>query len=126
MGEEERRQEDWLNRRESMGELSALSKAELDRRHDELAQQLNRSGSERLTSATVRQEYVSRIDAYLSERRRRESVRQGEQMEALTRSLLEQGERMESLTGSINSLTVVIALATIAVGILTAWAVLSS
>jgi hypothetical protein len=118
--------EDWLNRRESMGELRALAEAELVRRHDELAQLLNRSGPVRLASATVRQEYRSRMDAYLNERARRERHQQAEQMEALTRSLVEQGERMESLTGSINSLTVVIALATIAVGILTAWAVLSS
>jgi hypothetical protein len=88
-----------LVERESARELRELSKVELDVRHDVFVGQLNRPGSARIAALIQRQEYISRIDAYLMERKRRETASQGERMEALSRSL--------------NRLTVIIAVATI-------------
>jgi hypothetical protein len=85
--------------RESARELRELSDVELDVRHDVLVGQLNRSSQARIAALIQRQEYVSRIDSYLMERRRRETAGQGERMVALSRS--------------INRLTVIIAIATI-------------
>jgi hypothetical protein len=100
----------WLNRRESVDELHTLPEAELVRRHDELVRELNRTNP-RISATTTRQEYTSRIEAYLDELARRETALQGERMEALTRSL--------------NRLTWVITIATIIGVCLTAWALLS-
>jgi hypothetical protein len=96
---------DWLNRRESIGALRTLDEAELDRRHDALAGQLNKR-SPRILAPIERQELLSRIDAYLRERERRELEEQGKRMETLTRSL-------NRLTWWIVALTVLIAIATI-------------
>jgi hypothetical protein len=88
-----------LTKRESARELRELSDVELDVRHDVLVGQLNRPGSVRIAALIQRQEYISRIDSYLMERRRRETAREG--------------ERMETLSRSIHRLTVIIAIATI-------------
>jgi hypothetical protein len=88
-----------LVERESARELRDLSSVELDVRHDVFVGQLNRPASARIAALIQRQEYISRIDAYLMERKRRETASQGERMEALSRSL--------------NRLTVIIAVATI-------------
>jgi len=76
-----------LVERESARELRELSNVELDLRHDVLVGQSNRLGSAQMASLIQRQEYISRIDAYLMERKRRETARQGERMEALSRSI---------------------------------------
>jgi len=89
-----------LGERESARELRELSNVELDVRHDVLVGQLNRPGSASIAALIQRQEYISRIDSYLMERRRRESASQGERMEALFRSIN-------------NRLTVIIVIATI-------------
>jgi hypothetical protein len=88
-----------LAARESARELRELSNVELDVRHDVLVGQLNRPGQARTAALIQRQEYISRIDSYLMERRRRETA--------------SQGERMEALSKSINRLTIIIAIATI-------------
>ena len=88
-----------LAARESARELRELSNVELDVRHDVFVGLLNRPGQARIAALIQRQEYISRIDSYLMERRRRETASQGECMEALSRS--------------INRLTVIIAVATI-------------
>ena|SRR5215213_2088437 len=80
-------------------ELRELVKVELDVRHDVFVGQSNRPGSARIAGLIQRQEYISRIEAYLMERKRRETASKGERMEALSRSL--------------NRLTVIIAVATI-------------
>jgi hypothetical protein len=72
---------------------------ELDVRHDVLVGQLNRPGQARIAAPIQRQEYISRVDSYLMERRRRE--------------IASQGERLEALSRSINRLTLIIVIATI-------------
>jgi hypothetical protein len=89
-----------LVERESARELRELSNVELDVRHDVLVGQLKRLGSGQMAALIQRQEYISRIDSYLMERRRRETASQRERMEALSRSIN-------------NRLTVIIVIATI-------------
>jgi hypothetical protein len=88
-----------LAERESARELRELSNVELDVRHDVLVGQLNRPGQARIAAPIQRQEYISRVDSYLMERRRRE--------------IASQGERLEALSRSINRLTLIIVIATI-------------
>ena len=109
--------EDWINRRESAGELRELPEVELVRRHDALVEYVARTDPY-ITPPVVTQERMSRIEAFSTELARREAVRQGERMEELTTSL-------NRLTKWIVWLTVLIAFATI-VGVgLTALALLS-
>jgi hypothetical protein len=62
---------------------------------------------------------LDRAQFYADELARRESIRQGERMEALTRETISQGDRLEALTRTLNRLTVVITVATIIGVILT-------
>ncbi len=97
-------------------DLRSMTEEELIRSHD-----------------TEMQNRAAHYNIYLDELRRRESERQGQRMEELTRSTVSQGERTEKLTRSINrltwwivGLTVLIAIATLAGVLLTAWSRLSS
>ena len=87
-----------LAKRESASELRELSNVELDVRHDVLVGQLNRPGQARIEALIQRTEYISRIDSYLMERRRRATASR---------------ERMVALSKSINRLTIIIGIATI-------------
>ena len=71
---------DTISRVEGVGELRQLSEKELIERDAVIALQLEGADSPHL-------HYGERIDAYRAELLRRENARQGERMEALTRSL---------------------------------------
>ena len=108
---------------ESVEELYTFAREELAARHDVLAEEARRIFNLNREESTL---YRQLAQIYLDELRRRETVCQGERMEALTRSMVSQGDRMERLTRSINLLTVIVVIATL-VGVgLTAWSVLFS
>ena len=96
-----------LNHHETVEELRALPDAELERRHDAVVQAL----TETSMKAQQSQPYIERTHAYRAVLEQRQSARQAERIEALTRSM--------------NRLTWVVVLATI-VGVgTTVWALLS-
>jgi hypothetical protein len=96
-------------------ELRSLPEAELSEKYDAL---MELSADPSVTNRDAQMRYVARAQVYTDELVRRETVRQGERIEALTRSL-------NKLTWWIVALTVLIAIATlIGVG-LTAWTLLS-
>ena len=96
-----------LNHHETVEELRDLPDAELERRHDAVVRALGDSSLE----PQERQPYVERAHAYRAVLAQRQSARQAERMEALTRSM--------------NRLTWVVVLATIAGVGITVWAALS-
>lgn len=98
---------------ERWGELRMLPADELAVRHDAC---LVKATDE--LSGDMKILLLERARAYRAEQTRREEVRQGERMEALTRSL-------NKLTWWIVALTVLIAIATIIGVALTAWTLLS-
>ena len=100
---------------ESIEELHRLDPEEVAARHDVLAEEGRRTFSLNREESML---YLRLSHIYLDELRRRETVHQGERMEALTRSL-------NRLTWWIVVLTVAIAIATFAGLGLTAWSVLS-
>jgi hypothetical protein len=111
--EDEARQvyEAHLLRGARIGELHTLPEAELVERHDSLVAEANRTRTPNL-------QWLERAQVYADELTRRETARQGERMEGLTRSL-------NRLTQWIVVLTVIVVVATL-VGVgLTAWTVLS-
>ena len=85
MGDENRR-DAWVYRREGVSELRELPQAELEQRHDALVEYLAKTDPF-VTPVNVRQDVMSRIEAFSTEIARREAERQGERMEALTRSM---------------------------------------
>jgi hypothetical protein len=96
-----------LTRHETLEELRAVPDAEIERRHDAVVQAL----SDTSIDAQERQIRIGRAHAYRIILEHRQSARQAQRMEALTRSM--------------NRLSWVVVLATI-VGIgMTAWALLS-
>jgi hypothetical protein len=98
-----------LMRGEPMSELrDKLTEGELIEKYDAL---IELSADPSVTNRDAQMRYVARAQVYTDELRRREAVRQGERMEALTKSL--------------NRLTWFITVATIIGVALTAWAVLS-
>jgi hypothetical protein len=103
--DDENSRDDWANRPETVSELRELPEAELGQRHDALVEYLSRFDLY-AAQPNVIQELRRRIEAFSTELARREMVRQGERMEALTRSL-------NHLTRWIVWLTVLIAIATI-------------
>ena len=92
---------------ETVAELRALPDAELEQRHDAAVQALSDSSME----AQERQLHIERAHAYREVLAHRQSARQAERMEALTRSM--------------NHLTWVVVLATIAGVGTTVWVILS-
>jgi hypothetical protein len=90
---------------EPLVQLRDLSDEEIERRHSEVVKVLAQP-----LKAEAKQPYIEQASTYLNELARRETSRQG--------------ERMEALTGSINRLTVIIAIATIIGVILTALALI--
>ncbi len=96
-----------LTHHETMAELRALPDAELERRHDATVQSL----TDGPIDAQERQLRVGRAHAYRIILEYRQSARQAQRMEALTRSM--------------NRLTWVVVLATIAGVGMTVWVVLS-
>jgi hypothetical protein len=109
--------EDESKHRESISELRELQEEELEPRHDALVAYVARTDPY-VTPPIVTQQRLSRIEAFAAELARRETERQGERMETLTRSL-------NRLTKWIVALTVLIAVATVVGVILTAWSVLA-
>jgi hypothetical protein len=104
-----------LMRGEPIRELRSLPEAELSEKYDAL---MELSADPSVTNRDAQMRYVARAQVYADELVRRETVRQGERMEALTKSL-------NNLTWWIVALTVLIAIATL-VGVgLTAWTLLS-
>jgi hypothetical protein len=100
---------------DSIEELHALPNEQLVARHDVLAGEARRYlGIDRTESMR----FLELSRDFAGEITRRETARQGERMEALTRSL-------NSLTVWIVGLTVLIAIATVIGVALTAWALLS-
>jgi len=96
-----------LTHHETVEELRTLPDAELERRHDAIVQGLSDSSME----AQGRQLHIERAHAYRAILAQRQSARQAERMEVLTRSM--------------NRLTWVVVLATI-VGVgMTVWVLLS-
>jgi hypothetical protein len=90
---------------ETIAELRALPDAELERRHDATVQAVAST-----REAQERQLYIERARLYRTELEQRQGVRQA--------------ERMEALTWSMNPLTWVVLLATIAGVGITVWALL--
>lgn len=90
MTEEERRRHinAWIDRvgdhlhAGSVEELHGLSEQELIWRHDEVADAANR-----VPGSMTKTPYLDRAQVYAAELARREAVRQGQRMEALTESL---------------------------------------
>jgi hypothetical protein len=108
MDVEERDREEMERRRRLMRggpirELRSLPEAELSEKYDAL---MELSADPSVTNRDAQMRYVARAQVYTDELVRRETVRQGERMEALTRSL-------NKLTWWIVALTVLIAIATI-------------
>jgi hypothetical protein len=97
-----------LMRGEPIRELRSLPEAELSEQYDAL---MELSADPRVTNRDAQMRYVARAQVYADELVRRETIRQG--------------KRMEALTMSLNRLTWVITVATIIGVLLTAWAVLS-
>jgi hypothetical protein len=97
-----------LMRGESIRELRSLPEAELSKNYDAL---MEVSADPSVTNRDAQMRYVARAQVYADELVRRETIRQG--------------KRMEALTTSLNRLTWVITVATIIGVLLTAWAVLS-
>ena len=96
-----------LTHHETLAELRTLPDAELERPHDAVVQAL----TETSMKAQQSQPYIERTHAYRAVLEQRQSARQAERIEALTRSM--------------NRLTWVVVLATI-VGVgTTVWALLS-
>ena len=93
---------------QNIQQLHTLTAEQLIARHDLL---LEEARERRHYDPPGAEYFLDRAQAYLTELSRREAVRQGERMEALTRSL--------------NRLTWVITIATIIGVALTAWALLS-
>jgi hypothetical protein len=89
---------------EKVSELRRLSEPELQRRHDHIMEYIQDMPG--VARAETMQAYMDRARVYTDELTRREYVRQGEKMEALTRSM--------------NRLSVVAVIATIAGSFLTA------
>jgi hypothetical protein len=89
-----------------MAELRALPDAELERRHDVVEQRVTNT-----KDAQERMIYLERARLYRTELEHRQGFRQAEKMEALTRSM--------------NRLSWVVVLATIAGVGLTVWTLLS-
>jgi hypothetical protein len=87
-----------LTHHETVEELRTLPDAELERRHDAIVQGLSNSSME----AQERQLHIERAHAYRAVLAQRQSARQAERMEVLTRSM--------------NRLTWVVLLATIVGG----------
>ncbi len=106
-GKENKPQPFDLTHHETMAELRALTDAELEQRHDAAVQALG-DGS---MDALERQHRIERAHAYRTILWYRQSVRQA--------------RRMETLTRSMNRLSWVVVLATIAGVAMTVWALLS-
>jgi hypothetical protein len=96
-----------LTRHETLEELRAVPDAEIERRHDAVVQAL----SDTSIDAQERQIRIGRAHAYRGVLAQRQSVRQAQRIEALTRSM--------------NRLTWVVVLATIAGVGMTVWILLS-
>jgi hypothetical protein len=96
-----------LTHHETMEELRALPDAEIERRHDAVMQSL----SDDSIGDLERQIRIGRAHAYRAILEHRQSTRQGQRMEALTRSM--------------NRLTWVVVLATILGVGMTVWVILS-
>jgi hypothetical protein len=86
MTDDENRRDAWVYRRESVSELRELPQVELEQRHDALVEYLAKTDPW-VTPVNVRQDVMSRIEAFSTELVRREMERQGKRMEALTRSM---------------------------------------
>ena len=99
---------------DNIDDLRALSEQELVWRYDALVDHANTI----TTMIGAKTPFLNHAQTYMNERLRRENVRQGERMEALTRSL-------NHLTWWIVALTVLIAIATCIGVALTAWTLLS-
>jgi hypothetical protein len=117
MDAEERQREEMARRRrlmrgEPITELRSLPEAELSEKYDAL---MELSADPSVTNRDAQMRYVARAQVYADELVRRETVRQGDRMEALTTSL-------KRLTWGIVVLTVIIVIATIVGVFLTAWA----
>jgi hypothetical protein len=99
------RLEHWsrLLRGERISELHALTEAQVIEQHDALVEEARRSNK---PAPAAKLQWLERAQVYADELARREMVRQGERMEALTRSL-------NRLTWWIVVLTVLIAIATL-------------
>jgi hypothetical protein len=99
------RQERWarLLQGESIRELRELPEAELIEKHDALVEEAN---SSKKPNPAAKLQWLERAQVYADELARRETVRQGERIERLTRSL-------NRLTWWIVVLTVIIAIATL-------------
>jgi hypothetical protein len=110
--EKERRRR--LMRGEPIRQVRLLPEAELSEKYDAL---MELSADPSVTNRDAQMRYVARAQVYADELTRRETVRQGERMEALTTSV-------NRLTWWIVGLTVIIAIATIVGAFLTvtAWA----
>jgi hypothetical protein len=80
------RQERWaaLLQGESIRELRALTREQLIEKHDVLVEEANRS---KKPAPAAKLQWLERAQVYADELARRENARQGERMEALTRSL---------------------------------------
>jgi hypothetical protein len=106
-GRESKPQSFDLTHHETIAELRGLPDAKLERRHDVVEQAVTntKDDQERLL-------YIERARLYRTELEQRQGVRQAERMEALTRSM--------------NRLSWVVVLATIAGVGITVWALLSS
>jgi hypothetical protein len=98
---------------ERIDELQALTKEQVIEKHDAHVQEARSSNKQ-----GVRLQWLERAQVYRDELARRETVRQGERMEALTTSL-------NSLTKWIVWLTVPVVLATVVSLGLTLWAFFS-
>jgi len=96
-----------LDHHETVEELRALPDAEIERRHDAIMQSL----SDPSIGDQERQIRIGRAHAYRAVLWHRQSTRQGQRMEALTRSM--------------NRLTWVVVLATTVGVVMTVWTVLS-
>jgi hypothetical protein len=96
-----------IMRGEPISELRTLTEAELIEKYDAL---MDLSADPSVTNRDAQMRYVARAQVYADELVRRETARQGERMEELTRSL--------------NRLTWVITIATLVGVILTAWTLL--
>jgi hypothetical protein len=85
-GDPQLRQERWsrLLQGERISELRALPEAQVIEKHDALVEEANRS---KKPAPAAKLQWLERARIYADELTRRENARQGERMEALTRSM---------------------------------------
>jgi hypothetical protein len=101
---------------ERVSELHALPEAQLIEKHDALVEE---AAATKKPNPSAKLQWLERARVYTDELARREAVRQGERMEALTRS-------MNRLTKIVTIATIAGVIATIAGVLIAGWSLLDS